>query len=120
MHPRTEELLAYLDHGRADLRLALDEVPTARQTTRPTSERWSDAEALEHLRLVERSMSLMFTKRLDEARARGLEPEREVSSIRSMLDITAFLDRTHARKAPELNLYLWALFIGAHEARHTV
>lgn len=84
-----------------DLRRALDEVPMAHQTTPPAEDRWSAAEVVEHLCRVERSMILMLAKRLVEARARGLGPERETSSVRSMLDVTVFLDRTHGRKTPD-------------------
>src|SRR5262245_14689667 len=166
MHPRIDDLLAYLDNGRAELRRAVDALPSGKLRTQPGLGRWSAADVLEHLCLVERSAVSMFTKRLEEARARGLESEHETSSIRSMLDIPAFLDRTRPRIAPEsaqptgrdpeaswkdlqciradlraallsadglalgqvihphprfgaLNLYQWALFIGAHEARHT-
>jgi DinB superfamily len=101
MHSRIRELLMYLDTQRADLRKAIDSVPAAHLTTRPAPDRWSVADVLEHLCLVERSAVAMFAKRLDEARARGLEPERETNSIRSMLNITPFLDRTHRRMAPE-------------------
>jgi hypothetical protein len=49
MHPRTRELLEYLDAQRAVLRDAFDAVPPELQNTAPAPDRWSAAANVEHL-----------------------------------------------------------------------
>jgi hypothetical protein len=47
MHPRTRELLEYLDEQRAVLRAAVDSVPAALREKPPASGRWSVAEIID-------------------------------------------------------------------------
>ena len=78
MHPRLQEILTYLDERRAELRGAVDAVPRGERQTRPAADRWSAAEVVEHLAMVEGRMARgIFAKRIDEARANGIGPERE-------------------------------------------
>ena len=44
MHPRTEEVLNYLDEQRNDLRAAVDSVPAELRNTQPGADRWSVAQ----------------------------------------------------------------------------
>lgn len=53
MHPVTTELLEHLDRTRAVLRETVDAVPPSLRERRPAPERWSVAEIVEHLSLVE-------------------------------------------------------------------
>ena len=164
-HPRLQELFAYLKVRRNALREAVDAVPEAQRGQPPEPSRWSVADVLEHLALVEGRFTTTLGNRLAEARAQGLAEERETSPIVGTFDQAAVLDRTSRREAPEvvrpqgldwksawsrledtrrsfldvflsadglaladvayvhprlgsLNLYQWAVWMGAHEGRH--
>jgi hypothetical protein len=102
MHPRLQEILTYLDQRRAELRAAVDAVPEAQRQTRPAADRWSAAEVVEHLAMVEGRMARgIFAKRIDEARANGIGPERETTPVASSFNAAGVLDRTRPRAAPE-------------------
>ena len=102
MHPRIEELLSYLDVRRKALREAVDAVPDARRNERPAPDRWSVADVLEHLALVEARFKTMLADRLAEAKASGLAAERETSPITGSYDVTPLLDRSDKHQAPDV------------------
>jgi hypothetical protein len=77
MNPRTAKLFEHLDHHRADLRTAVDEIPPRLRSRRPAPERWSVIELLEHLNLVERRLTFLFNQWVAEAREQGLPSEDE-------------------------------------------
>ena len=77
MNPRTASLFEHLDHHRANLRAAVDEVPPELRSQRPAPERWSVIELLEHLGLVERRLTYLFNQWVAEAREQGLGPGEE-------------------------------------------
>ncbi len=82
MHPRTEELLNHLEENRAALHAAVDAVPSSLRETRPSLDRWSVAEVLEHLGRVEEQLTRLLAAKLAEARLTGaLGPERESGPI---------------------------------------
>ena len=84
MHPRTEQLLRHLDANRAELCAAVDAVPSQLREKRPTPDRWSVAEVLEHLVRVESGLTKLLTGRLAEARAAGqLAEEPDTSPVAS-------------------------------------
>lgn len=93
MHPRTRELLDYLDTERAALREAIDRVPVERRGERPAVNRWSVAEVLEHLTLVERRVAQVVTDRIEAGKAEGLGVDSETSAILPTLDLPRVLDR---------------------------
>ena len=101
MHPRTRELLDQLDTERAALRDAVQQVPAPLRDQRPSSDRWSVAEVLEHLTLIENRVALVLIKGFDDLRARNLAPEQEKSSVLSMINRTLILDRTRPITAGE-------------------
>lgn len=101
MHPRTEELLNFLLTTRIRLREAVDAVrPSARDEAAPDG-RWSVADVLDHLALVETGIARLITKKVGEARAAGLGPEEHTSSILWSLDVHKVLDRAEKQVAPE-------------------
>src|SRR4030095_1215959 len=57
MPSRSEELITHLDQNRAALRAAVDSIPPAHREARPGPNRWSVAEVLEHLAIVERRLA---------------------------------------------------------------
>ena len=69
----SEELLQHLEQSRASLRAAVDSVPAAHREQRPGLDRWSVAEVLEHLAIVERRIAGRLADALAAARA-SLQP----------------------------------------------
>jgi uncharacterized damage-inducible protein DinB len=101
MHPHLANALGHLDTARARLRAAVDAVPPGRRAQRPGEDRWSVAEILEHLSLVELRFAAIIAKRIAEAREAGLGPEGGElepfpANLRQMLT-----DRAKRRTAPE-------------------
>ena len=94
MHPRLEELSNLLDTHRATLRAAVDSVPTSLRGTRPDTDRWSVAEVLEHLGIVEQRVTHTLGTQLTAAKAAGLGPETEMTSVLESFDVGRLLDRS--------------------------
>ena len=100
MHPRTVELLTYLDEQRAALRAAFVAVPLSLRDQPPAAGRWSAAGVVEHLALVEGHLSKLLQKAINEARASGLGPEEETEPVLPTLGLARVLDRSTAFEAP--------------------
>ena len=100
MHPRLEEVLNYLDSERTALRAAVDLVPTELRDQRPGPDRWSVALVLQHLVIIEKRIAMGVTKWVGDARATGLGPETETSSVLNSLDLALIGDRSRPRTAP--------------------
>lgn len=102
MHPRTDEMLRHLDANRVVLRASVDDVPPHFRETRPSADRWSVAEVLEHLVRVEEALTRLLGTKIAEARAAGLlEAERDASPIAGLLDHGAVVDRRRTVTAGE-------------------
>jgi hypothetical protein len=102
MHPRTEEMLRHLDANRVVLRAAVDGVPPELRETRPSPDRWSVAEVLEHLTRVEEGISRLLAMRLGEAQTAGqLSVEADTSAITSSINHELMLDRRRLITAGE-------------------
>ena len=104
MHPRTEELLRHLDTQHDRLRAAVDSVPRTKREVKPSPDRWSVAEVLEHLSIVETRIERVFSKRLAEARVAGLGAERNAAPVVGTIDMDRVLDRTRRITAAETAL----------------
>jgi cysteine synthase A len=65
----SEQLLQHLDETRAALRAAVDSIPPSHREQRPGLDRWSVAEVLEHLAIVERRIAGRLADALTAARA---------------------------------------------------
>jgi uncharacterized damage-inducible protein DinB len=76
MHPRIQELLTYLDDARAALLAAVSEAPPAILTERPGEDRWSIADVLEHLAIVERRTATTAALSARCSRSRRADPAR--------------------------------------------
>jgi hypothetical protein len=100
-HPRLQELFAYLGVRRNALREAVDAVPEAQRNQQPEPDRWSVAEVLEHLALVEGRFKTFISDRLSEARASGLAAELETGSVVGTFDQAGILDRSSKHVAPD-------------------
>ena len=69
MHTHLTEVLSRLDQSRSALRDAVDAIPAAMQRQRPAPDRWSAAEVIEHLTLVERIFGGRIVNAIDAARS---------------------------------------------------
>ena len=101
MHPRIQEVLSVLDETRASLTSALAAIPAALQSARPAGDRWSIAEVIEHLGIVESRIAQMLTEKIEDARKAGLGAETEVTPVAPMLDVAAVVDRSKPITASE-------------------
>lgn len=167
MNPRIQEVIEYLDLTRADLTNAVESIPADRRDQKPGDDRWSVAEILEHLNIIESRVGKLVAGKIEGARAAGVGPESDTSPVLETVDRARLEDRTNRISAPEamkpqsqtdaatawatlqqsreklraaliggdglalsevkhehralglIDLYQWAIFVGAHEARHT-
>lgn len=94
MHPRTTELLTHIETHRAALERTVADVPAALRDRRPTPDRWSVAEVLEHLSIVESQIAGLIQKQAEALRAAGDSVEPDTSSVLPMLDVDRLLDRS--------------------------
>lgn len=101
MHPRVEEVLNYLDAERKALRDAVELVPRTLREQAPAANRWSVAQVLEHLHIIEKRVGLGMAKWVAQARAAGVGPETETSSVMNSLPIESIGDRSKRVNAPE-------------------
>jgi hypothetical protein len=101
MHPRIQEVVGVLDTYRAALEQAVTDVPPSLQGARPAPDRWSVAQVVEHLALVEARVGQVIMTALATARANGLGAETETTPVTPTLDVKALMDRTQARAASE-------------------
>jgi uncharacterized damage-inducible protein DinB len=101
MHPRLEEVLSYLDSERAALRDAVELLPAELRDQQPGPDRWSVAQVLQHLVMIEKRIAMGMTKWVGDASAGGLGPEADTSSVLKSLDLALIADRSNRRNAPE-------------------
>jgi hypothetical protein len=101
MHPQIQEVLEYLDTTRSELSKAVEDVSAARREERPGPDRWSVAEVLDHLSILEGRVAQLVSGRLAAARAAGLGPELETSSVLDTVDRARILDRSRRATAPD-------------------
>jgi len=101
MHSRIAEALDYLDTERADLQAALEMVPSELRERAPAPDRWSVAQVLQHLTLIENRIVPLIRKLVTGARAAGLGPELQTSSILNTRHAAKIADRSFRVTAPE-------------------
>jgi uncharacterized damage-inducible protein DinB len=100
MHPRLAELIAYADTRRAAVLAAVERVPRTWWDRSPEGGGWSVAHVLEHLVRVERGVTRVVVRRLDQARAQGLATETETGSLLGSLDRFDLIERKDALPSP--------------------
>jgi hypothetical protein len=101
MHTHLTDVLARLDEARASLRAAIDTVPSSLQRQRPGPDRWSAAEVLEHLTLVEQIFGGRIVKAIDAACSTGLGTEAHPRAALPDPVAQRMSDRVNKRQAPE-------------------
>ena len=101
MHPRTQEILNYLDQQRAALRSAFDTVPADRRELAPQPDQWSPAGVIEHLAIVEERVGARLTARIAQAREAGIAAEATAEPVLPTLRLNRFTDRSVRLTAPD-------------------
>jgi hypothetical protein len=100
-HARTRELLDHVGRNRDLLRDALGEVPPDLRERKPAPDRWSAAEVLEHLAIVEASVAALLDRGLRAAQAAGpLPADPDDAPVVWSIDAAQLLDRERPREAP--------------------
>lgn len=100
MHPRTAELLAFLDQQRQILRSAYESVPAPMRDRAPAPDAWSVANIIEHLAMVERRFADRLSSRIAEAQADGLDRETSTAPIVPTFNLAPLTDRSNRLTAP--------------------
>jgi len=120
MHPRIAELLAYVDLQTANLRAAYESVPADRRGVRPSPDRWSPAEVVHHLVIVERRLAQRLGALIEQARA--LPPETDATSLFPMANATRVEIRDRRFKTSEASeprdtdpAHVWDEFLDARK-----
>jgi hypothetical protein len=88
-------------------------VPEDRRERRPAPDRWSVAEILEHLGIVEGGITQLLDGQVAAARAAGLGAERETSPVVPTVPVRRLLDRTARLTASARSLPTGGLAAGA-------
>jgi len=101
MHPRIEEVLGYLDTCRNELSEAVNLVPASMRERQPGPDRWSVAQVLDHLTMIDRRVGIGLKKWIAEARAANLGTETETSSVVNTIPVSSIKDRSRRVNAPE-------------------
>jgi uncharacterized damage-inducible protein DinB len=99
VHSHLIAVLGYLDEARGAVRAAVAKVPEGLRRTRPAPGRWSVAEVLEHLALVDRLFAQRIADAIAEARVTGLGREDGPRDPLPPAVAQRMADRSEAREA---------------------
>jgi hypothetical protein len=100
MHPRLDELLAYIDRHHQALLVEVDRVPEGMLNVRPETGRWSVAEVLDHLAITASRIAKLVGHQAGVARTEGVGPDPEHSPVSATLNFDQVVDRTARFAAP--------------------
>ncbi len=81
MHARLAETMDYVEEKRKELLQSFAGVPRERLSQRASTDAWSVAEILDHLRMVEAGVARLIVKRAGRAREEGLGEEKSTESV---------------------------------------
>ena len=101
MHPRTVELEEHLALSRRILNDAVEQVPADMRERKPAEKRWSVAENLEHLSLVELRLARALTQMIERAKHEKVPEDTDTSSVLSRIDVNRMIDRSRRLDAAE-------------------
>jgi DinB superfamily len=102
VHPRIQELLDYLELHSREVREAVASVPAKLREIKPGDGGWSVAEVVEHLSLIEQRVASLLTRQVAAARASGVGPDTETSSVvASFANPSGVTDRQRKIVSPE-------------------
>lgn len=99
MHPRLNELLSYVDRETSALRDVYESVPPDERDVRTDPARWSPAEIVKHLAIVDQRIVQLLGKLIDQARA--LPPETDTSPLLPSPVVSRVLDRSRRFKTSQ-------------------
>ncbi|HUQ98099.1 MAG TPA: DinB family protein [Gemmatimonadaceae bacterium] len=86
MHTRLAEAMRYVEEIRAELLRKLDGADPRLIAQRPEEDKWSVAEVLDHLQMIESGIAKLIAKRVTKARAGGLGKEESTESVLGSID----------------------------------
>ena len=123
MHPHLLDVFSRLDRSRAALGAAVESIAPPLRQQRPDPDRWSAAEVLEHLSMVERIFTGRIADAVAAARAGGLAEETADRSPLADTIETRMADRVNRRNAPDVArptgtldaAAAWAAVEGGHQ-----
>jgi hypothetical protein len=104
MHAHLVEVLARLDRSRSQLGAAVETIAVPLRQQRPAPERWSVAEVLEHLSLVERLITGRMADAIAAARGQGLPAENAARVPLADAIESRMANRTTRRDAPQATI----------------
>ncbi len=99
MHPRLSELLTYVDRETSALRDVYDSVPPDERDVRTDPARWSPAEIVHHLAIVDQRIVQLLGKLIEQARS--LPPETDTSPLLPSPVVSRVLDRSRRFKTSQ-------------------
>jgi|SRR5581483_3048930 len=99
-HPRITELLEYVDRKTDRLRAAYESIPAEKRGERPAPGRWSAAEVVHHVAIVEARLTQRLKALIEQARA--LPPETETSPVLTTIETRKVETRTNRFVTSEL------------------
>lgn len=100
-HPRAREVSDYLTTARVHLQDAVRAVPETLRDAAPAAGRWSVAQILQHLSIVNHGIARLITKRVTDGKVAGLGRDPGTTSILWTLDVARLLNRQEAMTSPE-------------------
>ena len=86
MHTRLAEAMKYVEEKRAELLKRLEGADAGLMSQRPAEDKWSVAEVLDHLQMVEAGVARLIARRVTKARQGGLRNEESTESILGSID----------------------------------
>ena len=101
MHPRITEAKQHLTDQRLRVLDAIASIPEALRDKRGQVDRWSPAEVLEHLYIIETAFGKIFTMKFADAKANGLRRDTEDGAIANDTFRSLLLNREQRIAAPE-------------------
>jgi hypothetical protein len=101
MHPRIKEVHDYLVSAHVHLQEAVDAVPADGRDRQPSPDAWSVTQVIQHLATVDSQIAALFVKTVARARAEGVGPDPETTTILWTMDVARVMDRTERIEAPE-------------------
>lgn len=99
-NPRISELIDYIELERADLAAAIGSVPSDMHDRKPAEDAWCVADVVHHLVIIDRRVTAMLARAIDEARLGEIAPDDATDPILPSIDIHRVQDRSRKFKNP--------------------
>lgn len=86
MHVRLAETMSFVEDKRRELLDSVDGIPGETLCRKAAPDKWSVAEILDHLRMVESGIARLITKRVGQAREAGIGAEKSTAPVLPSFD----------------------------------